>query len=49
MYIKHFFKLIILLQSHLINHSRTQSEFIDTQTSLEHSKHSESTRAPGHL
>ena len=38
----------ILFKSHLIIHSGTKRGFKDTQKALEHSRHSESTRAFGH-
>ena len=41
------FILSILFQSHLIKHSGTQSAFRDAQGTLEHSRHSESTRVLG--
>ena len=47
-YMKHTFMLSILFKSHLIRHSGTGRAFKDTLRALEHSKHSESTRALGH-
>ena len=40
----HLFILSFLLQSHLIRHLGTQSVFKDSQSALEHSRDSESTR-----
>ena len=46
-YIKHLFVISTSFQSHLIRHSVMQKAFKDTQMALKHSRHSESTRAPG--
>ena len=40
--------LSILFKSHLIRHSGTGRAFKDTQRTLKHLRHSESTRALGH-
>ena len=47
-YTKHTFMLSILFKSHLIRHSGTRRAFKDTQTTLEHLRHLESTRALRH-
>ena len=40
--------LSILFKSHLIRHSDMERAFKDTQRTLEHLRHSESTRVVGH-
>ena len=45
---KHIFMFSILFKSHLIRHSGTGRVFKDIQRTLEHLRHSESTRALGH-
>lgn len=41
-FLKHLFMLGISFQSHLISHSSVQSTFRDTQKTLRHSRHSDS-------